>query len=108
MVGTIFLLDIGEPVDGDRVHVAQVVVDALYLGIDLLDNLVGLVFVELQDALHLDLEQTQDVVAGNLAHKVFLEGFEALVNMFDDGIERLGVLEFLVFVDSFLNEDALQ
>ena len=71
-------------------------------------ELVGFVFVELQDALHLDFQQSQEVVACHLTDKVFLERFQSLVNIFQCGIGRLCILKLPALVDAFLDENLLE
>ena len=104
----VFFLDLGEPLDGDVGHVGKVVYDFLDFGLNAGHQLVGLVFVELQDALHLDFQEAKDVIARHLANQVFLERFQPFIDVRHNGVERLGLLEFLVFVDAFFDENALE
>ena len=62
MVLAVFVLQELEPVGGDLGEVCQVAVYFLDLCLQTGHELVGLVLVELQDALHLDFQQFQDIV----------------------------------------------
>ena len=86
----------------------QVVVDAFHLGLDLGHELVGLVLVVFQDALHLDLEQAQVVVVGDGAHQLLLEGLEALVEELEHRLLVGRLLERLLLIHALLDEDALE
>ena len=108
MVGTVFLLDAAEPLYGHVHHVGQVVVDFLDVGFDACHQLVGLVFVEFQDALHLDFHEPQNVVACHLADEAGLEGRDALVDMSHHSVHVFGILELLVLVDTLFDENLLQ
>ena len=104
MLGSIFVLQESEPVGS---HLDQVVEVALYLfklGLDAGNEFVGLVFVELQYALHLDFEQSQQVVAGHFAHKVFLKRLESLVDILQCSIGRFCILKLFTFVYTFFDE----
>ena len=82
------------------------------------NQFVGLVLVVFQDALHLYLEQSQNVVARNVAverilevlhsEHLRLERFELRVDEVDHLVLRLSLLELLLLVDALLDEDALQ
>ena len=83
MLCTEFLLYVFEPVDGYVYHVREVVVNLVNLLLSTLDVVVGLVFVELEDALHLYLHQAQNVIAGDSAEEVLYERFETLADVCD-------------------------
>ena len=108
MVGPVFVLDVLEPVGRHLHHVVQVAVDASNLFVDAGNQLVGLVLVEFQDALHLDFEQSQDVVLGHLAHHLRVVRRQAVVNMFAHRVDVRCLLKFPVFIDALLDEDLLQ
>ena len=108
MVLTIFLLDEAEPFDRDIDHVVQFVVDVLDFLLDAGDEFVGLVLVELQDALHLDFHESQDVVASDVADELLAERLQPLEQMLDNGIHVGRLLELAVLIHAFLDEDALQ
>ena len=108
MVLAILFLDGAEPVAGNLYHVAQFLVNLRHLFLDTRDELVGLVLVELEDACHLYLHEAEDVIAGDLADKVFLEGFQTRVNVCHGGIHVLCLLKLLVLIDALFNEDAFQ
>ena len=107
-VAAVFFLDLRKPFDGDIGHMGEIVDDALDFLLDVGHQLVGLVLVELQNALHLDFQEPQNVVAGHFANQVFLERFQTSIDVRHGSVERFGLLEFLVFIDAFLDENALQ
>ena len=94
-----------------RISVRQLCLYACY-------QFVGFVLVVFQDALHLYLEQSQNVVARNVAverilevlhaEHLRLERFELRVDEVDHLVLRLSLLELLLLVDALLDEDALQ
>ena len=86
MVFSVLVTDEFEPMDGHVRHVSQVVVNALDVGFRASDEVVGFVFVELQDAVHLDFQQSQDVVAGHFTDKVGLEWLQSVVYMSHHGV----------------------
>ena len=72
------------------------------------DVFLGLLAVELVDAGHLDILQSQKVIASNFAHKILLERFETHIDVCESCIEVLGLLVFLPLVDAFLDEDLFE
>ena len=70
-----------EPIDGYTHHVLQVILDFGQLVLYLLDVFVGFLLVELQDACHFYFEQSQQVVAVDVANKVLLVGLQTAVDM---------------------------
>ena len=108
MVLSVLLLDETEPVGGHFHHVGQFLVDLFDFVFDAGNVFLGFVFVELQNARHLNFHQTQDVVLGHLAYHLGIPGGEAFVNPLTGGIHRLGIFELLVLVDAFLDEDLFQ
>ena len=107
-VRAVFLLDMREPFDGDIGQVGEVVDDALDFLLDARHQFVGLVFVELQNALHLDFQEPQNVVAGHFANQVLFERLQSTIDVRHGDVERFRLLKFLVFIDAFLDENALQ
>ena len=108
MVGAIFLDDILIPVDGHVGHVGQVVLYLLELFLDTRQQFVGLVLAVFQDALHLDFEQTQQVVACDAAHQLLLEWSKLLVEELHHGVLVGSLLKAGLLVHAFLDEDALE
>ena len=108
MVLAVLVLEELEPVGRHLHQVGQVAVYLLYLGLDAGHQFVGLVLVELEDALHLDFQQPEDVVLGDLAHHLGIERRQSLVDMFADGVDVRRLLELLVLVDALLDEYLLQ
>ena len=108
MVLAVLVLEELEPVGGHLYQISQVTVYLLYLGLDARHQLVGFVLVELEDALHLDFQQTQDVVLGDLANHLRIEWCQPFVNMFADGVDVGSLLELFVLVDALLDEYFLQ
>ena len=108
MVLAVLVLKELEPVGCHLHHVGKVAVDVFYLCLDACHELVGTVFVELQDALHLYLEQAEDVVFGHLANKLRIVWRESLVDMGADGIDVGRLLKFAVLVDALLDEYLLE
>ena len=97
-----------EPLSRHLYEVCQVAVYLLYLSLDTGHQFVSLVLVELQDALHLDFQQLQDVVLRDLANHLRIIGSQAFVDMFTNGIDGGRLLKFLILIDAFLDEDFLQ
>ena len=82
----------------------QVVVDTLHFRLYLCYELVVLVFVELQDALHFYLHEAQDVVACHLTNERWLERLEFLVDKGDCSIHVGCLLELSLLIDSLFDE----
>ena len=104
----VLLLQEQEPLRRHLHKVGQVALYLLYLGTDAGHQLVGLVFVELQNALHLDFQKAQYVVLGHLAHHLRVVGCQALVDVLADGVNVGSLLELLVLVDALLYEYLFQ
>ena len=108
MLLSVFVLQELEPVGSHLYQVLQVAIDLVDLCLDACHQLVGFVLVEFQDALHLDLQQFEDIVLGDLTHQAGVVGCQSLVDMLADSIHVGCVLELLVFVDTLFDEDFLQ
>ena len=108
MILAILVLEELEPRGSHLGQVRQVAVYLLNLGLDAGHQLVGLLLVELQDALHLYLQQAQNVVLRHLAHQLRVVGSEAVVNMFADLVHVGGLLKLAILVDALLNEYLFQ
>ena len=104
----IFVFDELEPVYRDVGHVGEIVVYVLQLSLDFVHQLVGLVLVELQYALHLYLHKTQYVVAGNVANEVFGKRRQLLVDERNRHVHVGGVFKSALLVDALFDEDALK
>ena len=105
---TILVFDVLEPVGCHLHHVVQVAVDACNLVVDAGNELVGFVFVEFQDALHLDFQQSQNIIFSHLAHHLRIVGRQSLVDMLTNSIHVGRLFEFLVLINALLDEDFLQ
>ncbi len=119
----VFALEILKPVDGDIGHVGEVV---LYLGkfcLDLHQQLVCLILIIFKDALHLDFQELEDVLAGYLpmegifhhALAIHLGGEELVLEWLQLGVDEghylvltLALLKLALLVDAFLDEDAFE
>ncbi len=108
MILAVGVLEVLEPCDGHVGHVVEVVLDALNLRLDLNHELVGFRFVVFQDALHLDFEQTEVVVLGDVADELRLERCELRVEEAQNGLLVGCLLEVLLLIHALLDEDALQ
>ena len=86
----------------------SVIVNLFYLLLDTQDEVVGLVLVEFEDALHLDFHEAEDVVLGHLADKLGIIGGETLIDILAGGIHIRCVLKGFSLVDALLDEDFLQ
>ena len=80
----------------------------VYLRLDASHQLICLVLVEFQDALHLDLQQFEDILFGDLTDHLRIIRCQSLVDMFTDGIDSRCLFEFLILIDTLLDEDFLQ
>ena len=89
-------------------QVSQVAVYFLYLRLDARHQLVSLLLVEFQDALHLYFQQFQYVVLRHLAHQGGVVRRQSFVNMLAYGVNVGCLLKFLVLIDAFLDEYLLQ
>ena len=89
-------------------EVLQLVVDVGESLVEHSDVVVGLVAVELDDALHLDFHEAQDVVARDFAVELRLEWLESLVDVLNSGVLVLGLLVATILVDALLDEDFLE
>ena len=104
MLIAVFGLEQAEPVARDLHHVGQVAVDARDFLFHAEDGLVRLVFVELQDARHLDVHQPQYVVFGDFAYHLRIIRREAFVDVCAGSVHVFGLFERLVLVDALLDE----
>ena len=86
----------------------KVVFNLSHLSFDACNELVGLVFVELQDALHFDFHEPQNIIARHVANEFGLKRREFFVDKSNGLIHRVGRFEFLFFIDALLNKDAFQ
>ena len=86
----------------------EVVFNLSHLSFDARNELVGLVFVELQDALHFDFHEPQNIIARHFANEFGLKRREFFVDKSNGLIHRVGRFEFLFFIDALLNKDAFQ
>ena len=105
---SIFLLEGEEPVDSVVGQVVEMPLDFSDALVVEGDDAVGLLGREFQDALHLYLHQAQHIVVGHLPDKLGEEGEQAFVDMGHDSFHRLPLLELLVLVDAFLDEDTFE
>ena len=108
MGSAVLILEIAEPVGSNLHHILQFAVNLVDLLLDACHKLVSLILIELQDALHLYLEQTEDVVFGNLTNHLRVERSESLVDIFANGINVRSILELLILIDTFLDEYLLE
>ena len=108
MVFSVFVLEELEPLGRHLHQIRQIAIYFFNLSFDAGHQLVGFVLVELQDALHLDFQQAQDVILGHLAYHLRIVGGQSLVNVFADAVDVGSLLKLLVLVDAFLDEYLLQ
>ena len=108
MVLAVLVLEEQEPLSRHLRQVLQVVVYLVNLRFDTCNQLVGLVFVELQDALHLDFQQLQDIVLRHLTNHLWVIRRQALVNMLTDSIHIGCLFKFLILIDALLYENLFQ
>ena len=105
---SVFLLEESEPVGCDFHQIVQVAGNIFQLLLNFCNQFVGFVLIKFQDTLHLDFQQTEQVITNHLAHKVFLEGFQSLVDILEGSISAFCILERFAFIDTFLDEDFLE
>ena len=105
---SVFILQELEPRSRYLYQVGQVAVNLLYLGLDAGHQLVGLLLIELQDALHLDFQQAQDIVLSYLTYQLWIERRESVVDMLANLIYVGRLLEFLVLIDTLFDEYLFQ
>ena len=108
MILAVLVLQELEPLGRHFHKVCQVAIDFFNLCLDASHEFIGLVLIELQNALHLDFQQLQDVVLRDLANHLRIEGCQALVDVFTHSIDIGRLFEFFVLIDAFLDEDFLQ
>ena len=108
MVLAVLVLEEQEPLGRHLRQVLQVVVYLVNLCLNTGHQLVGFVLVELQDALHLDFQQLQDIVLRHLANHLRIIRRQALINMLADGIHIGSLFKLLVLIDTLLNENLFQ
>ena len=108
MVLAVFILEELEPVGSHFHEVGEVVVYLVNLRFDASHQLIRLVFVELQDALHLDFQQLEDVVLGDLTYHLRIVRCQSLVDMLANSIDSRCLFEFLIFIDTLLDEYLLE
>ena len=100
----VLVLEHVEPFDGYCNHVAQILVNAGYVGLHLGDSLLGLVLVELEDTGHLDLHQAEDIILGHLTDHLRIVRSQAVINMLTGSIHCRSLFKFTVFIDTLFNE----
>ena len=108
MFCSVFRLQVLKPLTGNIHHSTQV---ALYLGnltLYACYQLVGLIFREFQDALHLYLHEAQNVFLPNLTHHPRIVWCESFINMLAGCIHACGILVFLVLINALLYEYLFQ
>ena len=108
MVLAVLLLQMREPLDRDTHHLAEVLVNLGYLRLDLLYQFVRLVLVELQNTLHPDFQQPEDVVPCYLTDKSLLVRLELGVDESHYLVETPCRLKLTFFINTVFDEDALQ
>ena len=107
MVLAVLVLEELEPVGCHLHEVCQVAVYLLDLSLQTGHEFISLFLVKLQDALHLDFQQSEDIVLGNLTDQGGVVGRQALVDMLADLVHVGRLLEFLILIDALLDEDLL-
>ena len=86
----------------------QLVVYVLDAFLESRDVLISLVAVVLDDPLHGDLKQAEQVIGGDFAIELWFERRQALIDVFECFRLIFGVLKFLILVDAFLDKDFLK
>ena len=104
MLFTVFFLYEAKPVGCDLGDIGKVTVDAGNLLLHTGDGLFCLFLTETCDALHLDFQQTQDIVLRHFTHKLRVEGRQALIDVVAQLVRRVSVLKGLALIDALLNE----
>ena len=104
MLRSVFVSEVFVPFAGHVHHAVEVLFDFIYLSLNTCHELVSLVFRELCYTLHLDFQQTQDILFAHFTHKEMIERRETRIDMLADGIYTGGIFKFLVLVDAFLYE----
>ena len=108
MLFAIFGLDELKPIDGYIGHVCQVVVYFFNFGFGTHNEIICFVFVEFKDAVHLDFQQSQDVVACYLSDEMRFKGFQSVIHVCHSRIYIFGFFKFLIFVDTFFDKYLLK
>ena len=104
----VFVLEELEPTGGHFHQIGQITINFLNLGLDTGHQFVGLFLIELQDALHLDLQQFQDVVLRHLTNEGGIVGRQTVVDMLTDLIDVRRLLELTVLIDTLFDENLFQ
>ena len=108
MVGSVFILQVLEPLDGDTYHVRQFIVDIGNLVFQAENQFIGLITVELQDSCHLDVHELEDIVLAHLTDHLRIVRCQPVVDMLTGSIHGWSLLELLVLIDTLFDEDLLQ
>ena len=108
VVLAVFAFEAAIPFDGEISDMLDFVPDVGDAVVVVGNQAVGVIRTELEDALHLYLEQAQDVVAGDVAQQLFLYRFKARVHKGDGGFHVRSLLIFLGLVYALLDEIALE
>ena len=108
MLSGIFFVDKAEPVAGYLRHIIEVAVDAFHFSVHACNEFVRLVLIKLQDTRHLDFEQAKNIVLCNLTNHLWVEGCEALVNMFTRSVNRFCVFKSLVLINALLDKNTFE
>ena len=107
MIFAILVLEELEPLSCHLYQVGQITIYLVNLRTYASHQFFCLVLVELQDTLHLDFEQFQDVVLRDLAYHLRIERCQSLVDMLADAVDVRCLFELLVLIDTLLDEDFL-
>ena len=108
MFVTVFLQDIGIPTDGHLREVCQILFQYSQLITDARHEFVGLILIIFEDALHLDFQQTENIVARHFAYKRGLVFGQFAV---DESYHRILVgrlFKSLLLIDTLFDEDTFQ
>ena len=108
MCSTVFFLEVSEPLGRHLNHVREFVVDVIDFLFDFGHQFFGLVLVEFQDAGHLDVHKSQDIILGHLAYHARIKRRQSVVDVFAGGIHVGCHFKFAVFIDTFFDKNLFQ
>ena len=104
MLISIFILDEHKPVNGYICHVFQVVFNLSYFCLDACNEFIGLVFIKLQDTLHLDFHEPENVITRHFTNEIGLERCEFQIDKSNSFVHIRSLFKLLFLIDALLNE----
>ena len=105
---TVFLFQALIPFDGVVHQVGKFLVNVGDALIKHGNVVVCLIDIEFQNSCHFNFQQSEQIVAGDEAHKLRLVGLQTLIDVCQGSVQVFGLLIGAVFIDAFFDKDFLE